>query len=104
MKLHRHLAPTGETAKLRAGIALTGRPCALCFVKNARFCCSLNQQRRLKEKEPPRRRSYGSTVVHHRVYVTSYFHTLRKSTDAASARVAEHEFIFQSLTADFIAS
>lgn len=68
-----------RSTKLRAKIALSGN---LCFVfrKNAQFCWSLNQQRRLKEEEAPSRRLYGSPAVHHRVYVTSYFHTLRKST------------------------
>ena len=69
---------------------------------------SLNQQRRLKEKEAPSRRLYGSLAVHHLVYVTSYFHTLRKSTErrlraCRRARIyfpILHDRLYYTLTAN----
>lgn len=97
------LSSTGENTKLHAETAL--KETGLCFVfrKNAHLCWPLNQQQRsLEGKKAPSHA--GSPAVHHRVYVTSYFHTLRKSTDTASARVIEHEFIFQFFTSNFIAS
>lgn len=87
------LNSTEKSTKLHAGVALRGNICFV-FRKNAQFCWSLNQQCRLKEEEAPSRRLYGSPTVHHRVYVTSYFYTLRKSTETPPPRVSADTNLF----------